>query len=84
MNGKTAAIALVMTGAAMVLPAQAAPGPTVQAAATPGRAQAQRQAERVRSARPLVMLVCREVRAGRRGEAPRAADLACVTRWAGL
>lgn len=83
-TGMIALGAMLLAGTAgIVLPAAAAPGPVVQPAvatavpALPG-------AERAKSAKPLVMLVCREVRGGRRGEAARSADLACVTRWAGF
>lgn len=79
--------AALLTGTAgIVLPAAAAPGPVVQpaVAAAAAAVPAQRGAERAKSAKPLVMLVCREVRRGQRGEAARSADLACVTRWAGF
>lgn len=82
----TLGAALLAGTAGIVLPAAAAPGPVVQpaVAAAAAAVPAQRGAERAKSAKPLVMLVCREVRRGQRGEAARSADLACVTRWAGF
>lgn len=91
MNGKTATTigAVVLAAAGMVLPALAAPGPvarpvvvTTVAAATASAAPS--AAGRTRQDRPIVMLVCREARGPGRQGATRAADLACVTRWAGF
>jgi hypothetical protein len=51
-----------------------------QAAATAAAAQ---PAVKPKTDKPLVMLVCREVR-GRAGAGGRVPNLACVTRWASL
>lgn len=85
--GTIAGLAALTGTAGTVLPAIAAPGPVVQpavAAVAASALPAQTEASRARPGKPIVMLVCREVRGGRRGEAARSADLACVTRWAGF
>lgn len=77
---------LLVGTASAVLPDAAAAGPAIVRPAAPVSAQS--ETARVRTAaaaaKPLVMLVCREVRGGRRGEAARSTDLSCVTRWAGF
>lgn len=88
MNGTMKTAALMAGLAGTILPALAAPGPIppqVAIAATANAASPPRDAaSQAKAAKPLVMLVCREVRGPGRPGAVRAAALACVTQWAGL
>jgi hypothetical protein len=74
-----AALLVGTIGAA--LPATARPEAS-QVAAAP--AVPRDDASRARVDKPLVMLVCEEVRAERRSPGAHMPNLACRTRWAGL
>lgn len=73
--------ALLLGAAGAVLPAAAAAQRGSPSLAAAPRAQT----PQTKPDKPLVMLVCREIRGGQKtGTSVRAADLTCVTRWAGL
>lgn len=76
--------ALVLGSVATALPAAAAQNEAGTAPRTAAVAAPREELPRAKVERPLVMLVCREARGGRREAGTKAADLTCSTRWAGF